>query len=320
MGVCSACGTRNLDSAKFCQECGGSLTNLGVKIGEERKVVSVLFVDLVGFTAHSHAADPEDVRAALSPYYRRLRREIERFGGTVEKFIGDAVVAVFGAPFVHEDDAERAVRAALRIAEVIGDLNDANSSFELAIRAAVNTGETVVALGDLPETGEGMVTGDVVNTASRLQGVAPVGGVVVGERTYRITRRAIDYRTLEPVRLKGKPEPVPVFHAVSARSRFGVDVEGSSSTPFVGRVHDLATLKSVFVRVLRDSFVQLVTLVGVPGIGKSRLISEFRTFVDDQQELLGVERDLQGSCGDPQFRLGRRGGAEAEGLHSGHHR
>ncbi len=283
---CARCGTSNPDSVKFCHECGASLAESQLALGEERKVVSVLFVDLVGFTARSHDADPEDIRAALSPYYRRLKREIERFGGTVEKFIGDAVAAVFGAPIVHEDDAERAVRAALRITEVIGDLNDSNSSFELAIRAAVNTGETVVSLNHRPEAGEGMVTGDIVNTASRLQAIAPVGGVVVGERTYRTTRRSIDYEALEPVTVKGKPEPVPVFRAVSARALFGIDVEEKPSTPFLGRDHDLDTLKSAFARTLRESSVQLVTVVGVPGIGKTRLLTEFRTFVDDQTELV----------------------------------
>lgn len=169
--------------------------------------MSVLFVDLVGFTARSHDADPEDVRAALRPYHSMLRREIERFGGNVEKFIGDAVMAVFGAPTAHENDAERAVRAALRIVQALATLNETIPGLDLSVRAAVNTGEGLVALTAHPETGEGFVTGDVVNTASRLQGVAPINGVAVGELTYRSTRATIRYEEAEPVALKGKPAP-----------------------------------------------------------------------------------------------------------------
>ena len=139
--------------------------------------MSVLFCDLVGFTAASEAADPEDVRARIRPYHARLRQEIERYGGTVEKFIGDAVMAVFGAPVAHEDDAERAVRAGLRILEAIEELNEADPALSLQVRIGINTGEAVVALGARPEEGEGIVTGDVVNTASRLQGAAPVDGI-----------------------------------------------------------------------------------------------------------------------------------------------
>src|SRR6266542_1463461 len=141
---------------------------------EERKVVSVLFADLVDFVRRGDQLDPEDLRALLAPYYARLRAELESFGGTVEKFIGDAVMAVFGAPVAHEDDAERAVRAGLRILEAIEELNEARPDSELAVRIGINTGEAVVALGTRPEEGEGIVTGDVVNTASRLEGVAPV--------------------------------------------------------------------------------------------------------------------------------------------------
>jgi class 3 adenylate cyclase len=137
--------------------------------GEERKVVSVLFVDLVGFTAASETVDPEDVRARLRPYHARVKQEIERFGGTVEKFIGDAVMAVFGAPVAHEDDPERAVNAALRLIAAIDELNETQPDLELSVRAAVNTGEAVVTLGARPAEGEAMVAGAVVNTAARLQ-------------------------------------------------------------------------------------------------------------------------------------------------------
>ena len=159
--------------------------------------------------ARAEGLDPEDVRATLSAYYAQLRAELERHGGTVEKFIGDAVMAVFGAPVAHEDDPERAVRAALAIRDSIGE--------ELQIRTAVNTGEALVALGAKPGEGDAMVAGDVVNTAARLQSAAPVNGILVGEGTYRATRHAIDYREAPPVEAKGKSEPVKVWEAVGAR-------------------------------------------------------------------------------------------------------
>jgi class 3 adenylate cyclase len=253
---------------------------------EERKFVSVLFVDLVGFTARSDQTDPEDVRATLRVYHDRLKREIERFGGTVEKFVGDAVMAVFGAPVAHEDDAERAVRAALRIAEAIEELNEERPGLDLAIRAAVNTGEAVVTLGARPEAGEGFVTGDVVNVASRLQAIAPVGGVVVGELTQRATRGVIEYEELEPVTVKGKEAALPVWRAIEARSRFGVDVEQRTGVPLIGRDHELNLLRELFGRVERDAAVQLVTVVGEPGVGKSRLVWEFQRVVDDLPDLV----------------------------------
>ena len=189
--------------------------------------MTILFTDLVGSTARAEGLDPEDVRATLSAYYAQLRAELERHGGTVEKFIGDAVMAVFGAPVAHEDDAERAVRAALAIRDSIGD--------ELQIRTAVNTGEALVALDAKPGEGDAMVAGDVVNTAARLQSAAPVNGILVGEGTYRATRDAIDYREAPAVEAKGKAEPVKVWEAVAARSRFGSDVEQRLRTPLVGR-------------------------------------------------------------------------------------
>ncbi len=189
-------------------------------------MVTILFTDLVGSTARAEGLDPEDVRATLSAYYAQLRAELERHGGTVEKFIGDAVMAIFGAPVAHEDDPERAVRAALAIRDSIGE--------ELELRTAVHTGEALVALGARSVEGEGMVSGDVVNTAARLQSAAPVNGILVGEGTYRATRHAIDYRDAPAVEAKGKAEPVKVWEAVSARSRFGSDVEQKLRTPLVG--------------------------------------------------------------------------------------
>ena len=208
---CPACGASNSVDARFCGTCGASLTEtitdeqLATELqGEERKVVSVLFADLVGSTAAADAADPEDIQARLRPYHARLRDEIEAFGGTVEKFIGDAVVGVFGAPTSHEDDPARAVRAAIQVVEAIEQLNEHDPGLALAVRVAVDTGDAVVSLGSSAERGEAIATGDVMNTASRLQQIAPIGGVVVGRRTFLATQEAFDYEALDAVTVKGK--------------------------------------------------------------------------------------------------------------------
>jgi class 3 adenylate cyclase/tetratricopeptide (TPR) repeat protein len=261
---------------------------------EERKVVTVLFCDLVDFTAASDAADPEDVRARLRPYHARLREEIERFGGTVEKFIGDAVMAVYGAPIAHEDDAERAVRSALRILEAIEEMNEADQGLGLQVRIGIATGEAVVTLGARPEAGEGIVAGDVVNTAARLQGAAPIGGIAVGEQTFRTTEALFEYEALEPVQLKGKAQPVPLWRARAARSRFGADLARSHATPIVGRELEQRLLQDAFQRSVREASPQLVTIVGEPGVGKSRIVSELFRYVDAVPEL--VVRWRQGRC------------------------
>jgi class 3 adenylate cyclase/tetratricopeptide (TPR) repeat protein len=238
---------------------------------EERKVVSVLFADLVGFTARADRADPEDVKALLRSYHGRAKQEIERLGGTVEKFVGDAVMGVFGAPQAHEDDAERAVRAALAVADAVNELNEPRPGDPLAVRVAVNTGEAVVDLAARPQEGEGMVAGDVVNAAARLQQVAPLGGVIVGELTYRATRDAIEYEAQEPALVKGKAEPLEIWLATGVRPA----EEGAPASPFIGRDEDLAVLERAFDRTQRERAIQLVTVVGEPGVGKSRLVREF---------------------------------------------
>ncbi len=246
---------------------------------EERKVVTVLFADLVGFTARSEQLDPEDVRGLLAPYHAHLRGELERFGGTVEKFIGDAVVALFGAPTAHEDDPERAVRAALAIRDWIAEEGN-----ELQLRIAVNTGEALIALGARTSEGEGLASGDVINTAARLQTAAPVNGILAGETTYRATKHVIDYREAEPVEAKGKAAPVPAWEALEARSRFGVDL-GDARAPLVGRERELDALRDALVRARSQRQLQLVTLAGVPGIGKSRLVYElFRSLEAEPEE------------------------------------
>jgi class 3 adenylate cyclase/tetratricopeptide (TPR) repeat protein len=310
---CGACGFENAPGARFCGSCGQALerrcpscgeavtpglafcTSCGARLEggatppaparEERKVVTVLFCDLVGFTSRAEQLDPEDVRRVLSPFYARLRAELERFGGTVEKFIGDAVMALFGAPVAHEDDPERAVRAALAIREAVAGLNEENPGLDLQVRIAVNTGEAMISLSARPSEGEGMAAGDVVNAAARMQSAAPVGGILVGETTYRATRQAIEYRDAEPIVAKGKAEPVPVWEAVAARWRFGVDVAQLGGSELVGRGEELDLLRDALNRARRERAAQLVTLVGEPGIGKSRLVYELFKHVDAEPDI-----------------------------------
>jgi class 3 adenylate cyclase/tetratricopeptide (TPR) repeat protein len=277
MPTCPACGQENPEGFRLCGMCGAALAEAPPPTGEERKRVSVLFVDLVGFTSRFDRGDPEDVRAVLYPYHAAARREIERFDGRVEKFVGDAVMAVFGAPVAHEDDAERAVRAALRVLDAVEDLE---------LRAAVATGEAVVTIRARPEAGEAIAAGDVVNTASRLQQVAPSGSLVVDEPTYRVTRKAIDYEQLSPVTVKGKAGPIPLWRALGARERAAVDAERALPTPFVGRQRELSLLQDVFRRTLEEPSVQLATVVGEPGVGKTRLVAEFHAFVEERPELV----------------------------------
>ena len=265
---CPSCGEMNAPDARFCSSCGARLEVSGGP-REERKLVSVLFVDLVGFTTRSDGADPEDVRDALRLYHADAKERIERYGGTLEKFIGDAVMAVFGAPVAHGDDAERAVRAALNVLEGIEELNR-DHGLELAARAAVNTGEAVVSIG--LSRGEALAMGDVVNTASRLQAAAPTGRVVVGADTYRATKQRIRYEGSQAVTAKGKADPVEAWLAVEPSMS---PAELSTTTrEIVGRDRELELLRSLWTRANSDRRPHLVTIVGPPGIGKSRLCHE----------------------------------------------
>ena len=236
---------------------------------------------MVGFTQRAEMLDPEDVRAMLSPYYARIRSELEQRGGTVEKFIGDAVVALFGAPLAREDDAERAVRAALGIRD---SLVDDETDFQ--IRIGITTGEVLVALGARPAEGEGMASGDVVNSAARLQTAAPANGIIVDGPTYRATNQAIDYREIAPVRAKGKAALIPAWEAVQARARFGVDVTRTVHTGLVGRTREIELLRAAVASTREKRSPQLVTLVGVPGIGKSRLVYELFRELEALPELI----------------------------------
>jgi class 3 adenylate cyclase/tetratricopeptide (TPR) repeat protein len=277
---CASCGEANAPEARFCSACGAPLGEAAPP-QEERKLVSVLFVDLVDSTARADKADPEDVREVLQAYHREAKQSIEQYGGVVEKFIGDAVMAVFGAPIAHGDDAERAVRAALRVLETIGRL-------ELAARAAVNTGDAIVSV-EHARIGGALATGDVVNTAARLQNAAPVGRVIVGAETYRATRQTIRYEPLDAVDAKGKAEPVEAWLAIEPSAAPADRPLGAA--PLVGRDRELELLQSVWSRTVAEQRPHLVTLVGPPGIGKSRLSREFTALITS-----GGGRVVRGRC------------------------
>jgi class 3 adenylate cyclase/tetratricopeptide (TPR) repeat protein len=282
---CPSCGAANPADARFCSSCGARL-EAAPEPHEERKLVSVLFVDLVGFTARSDRADPEDIREALQLYHGEAKRRIEQHGGVLEKFIGDAVMAVFGAPTAHGDDAERAVRAGLSVIEGIDELNREHK-LGLAARAAVNTGEAVVSLD--AATGDALATGDVVNVSSRLQSAAPEGRLIVGETTYRATRHAISYESLAPVDAKGKPEPVAAWLALEPAA---APAERTlTRTPLVGRSRELELMQTAWRRSLTELRPHLATVIGPPGIGKSRLCHEF-----SEQVVADGGRILRGRC------------------------
>ena len=264
--ACPRCGADTPEGARFCPNCGLDLSVAGPR--EERKFVSILFVDMVGSTEQADGADPEDVRERNQLYYDEVRGRIEMHGGTVEKYIGDAVLAVFGAPLASADDAERAVRASRSVLEGIDELNGRHPELDIAVRAAVGTGEAMVTIDATPE--DTLATGDIVNTASRLQNAAPTGGVIVDAETRRLTRHAFAYEELPPVVAKGKREPVPAWLV-------GKPVAGArpiSHTPLVGRDQELSLIRSAWQRAVRSSRPHLVTVLGPAGIGKTRLARE----------------------------------------------
>jgi class 3 adenylate cyclase/tetratricopeptide (TPR) repeat protein len=301
--ACAACGTPYEGSPKFCAECGNPLagqarpaaaqapaeapTQSPAAIGEpaawdaqaavaERKQVSVLFADLVGFTTMSESRDAEEVREQLTEYFSLATDVITRYGGTVEKFIGDAVMAVWGTPVAHEDDAERAVRAALELVSAVRSLGGGRD--EIALRAGVLTGEAAVTVG---ATNQGMVAGDLVNTASRLQSVAPPGTVLVGETTFRTAARAIVFEPVGEQDLKGKASPVPAYRAVRVvAQRGGIGRADQLEAPFLGRDVELRLIKDLFHATQRERRPRLVSIMGQGGIGKSRLTWEFLKYID----------------------------------------
>ncbi len=240
--VCSSCGTANPAGFRFCGACAAPLGGPAPS-REERKTVTILFADLAGFTSRSEALDPEDVRAFVVPYYDALSAEVTRHGGRVDRFLGDGIMALFGAPTAHEDDPERAVRAALRIVERVPALG-----LDLHVRIGINTGPVLFAAAD--GSRDDSVTGDAVNTAARLQAAAPVDGVVVGEATYRATSHLFRYAALDPIAAKGKAAPVRLWRPLAPISRPAGELR-AETTPFVGRGFELETLIRLFERLVR---------------------------------------------------------------------
>jgi class 3 adenylate cyclase/tetratricopeptide (TPR) repeat protein len=285
--ACPSCSTPYQDGQRFCAECGASLAAPAAEPSAaraapepvaERRLVSVLFADLVGFTARSEDQDPEEVRELLSRYFDTCRTLIARYGGTVEKFIGDAVMAVWGAPTTTEDDAERAVRAALELVQAVAALREEAGAAELRARAGVLTGEAAVTVG---AEGEGMVAGDLVNTASRIQGVAAPGSVYVGEATRRATERTVVYDDAGEHVLKGKSEPIELWRAVRVVAGARGSMRSSAlEAPFVGRDRELRLLKELFHAAAEERKAQLASVTGIAGIGKSRLSWEFEKYID----------------------------------------
>ena len=279
---CAVCGAQRIGNARFCGNCGTRFPDTATDDAAnetpapdadrtERRLVSVLFADMVGFTPFTEARDSEDVRDTLDRYFSVARGAVARHGGVIEKFIGDAVMAVWGAPVAREDDAERAVRAALELVEAVAALG-------VQARAGVLTGEAVVRVG---AEGEGMVVGDVVNTAARLQGAAEPGTVIVGEGTFRAASRAIAFEPVGELTLKGKAGPVSAWRATRVvAERGGRNRSEALEAPFVGRADELRLLKDLFHATERESRVRLVSVVGPAGIGKTRLARELGRYLD----------------------------------------
>ncbi|HEV8252259.1 MAG TPA: adenylate/guanylate cyclase domain-containing protein, partial [Candidatus Limnocylindria bacterium] len=283
-GPCAVCGTVNPASDRFCGECGSALDSApaartataGAEASAERRLVSVMFADLVGFTTLAEGRDAEETRDLLTRYFDVARGVIERHGGTVEKFIGDAVMAVWGAPSAHEDDAERAVRAAMEVVAAVPELGD--DAHPLQARAGVLTGEAAVTLGAV---NQGLVAGDMVNTASRLQSAAAPGTVLVGEATVHAAANAISFEPAGEQALKGKALAIPAWRAVAVVARRGGSGRAATlEPPFVGRDDELRLLKELFDATAREQKSRLVTVIGQAGIGKSRLAWEFEKYLD----------------------------------------
>ncbi len=260
MLVCASCGHENSDAARFCEACAAPLAGGSV---ERRKVVTVLFCDVVGSTALGESTDPEALRALLARYFERMKSIVEEHGGSVEKFIGDAVMAVFGVPAVHEDDALRACRAAVEMRAALPGLG-------IEGRIGLSTGEVVTG------TEERLATGDALNVAARLQQAARPGEVLLAEATLALVREAVDVEPLEPLLLKGKSEPLPAFRLLAARQAS----ERRHETVFVGRERELALLGEAWERVWAERRCELVTIVGDAGVGKSRLAAEALSLIE----------------------------------------
>jgi class 3 adenylate cyclase/tetratricopeptide (TPR) repeat protein len=283
--ICPSCGEDNPDKAKFCLECATALKGRVAPAQEARKTVTILFCDLVGSTSLGERLDSESLREVMDRYFAAMRGAIERHGGTVEKFIGDAVMAAFGLPRVHEDDALRAVRAADEMRYAVSALNtelERHWGVAVSNRIGVNTGEVVV--GD-PSSGQRLATGDAVNVAARLEQAAPSGGVLVGESTHRLVRDAVISEPVEPLTVKGKSQALAAFRLLQVKPA----VEGVSrrlDAPLVGRDEEMAALMEAFDRSIRPRRCEIVLLTGDAGVGKSRLIGETRAVLGQRARLV----------------------------------
>src|SRR6266498_1300898 len=265
MSLCAACGHELGPSARFCESCGTPVA--AAVASEQRKTVTVLFCDVTGSTALGESLDPERLRALLARYFERMKGIVERHGGTVEKFIGDAVMAVFGIPQAHEDDALRAVRAA-------AEMRDALPELGLQGRIGVTTGEVVTG------TEERLATGDAVNVAARLEQAAQPGEILIGDETYRLTRAAVEVEEVEPLQLKGKAEPVEAHRLLSLRAE-ALAIERHLEAAMVGRSDELDLLTRAYQRSIRERACHLFTILGSAGVGKSRLAAGFLASLGD---------------------------------------
>jgi predicted ATPase/class 3 adenylate cyclase len=282
--TCPKCGESNADAARFCQGCGNPLAppvEEEVVAGEVRKTASLVFCDLTGSTALGEKMDPEALRRIVTRYFNDMKQVLTSHGGTVEKFIGDAVMAVFGVPMIHEDDALRAVRAAVEMQQAIEDMNldlELEWGVGLKARIGVNTGEVIA--GD-PSAGHGFVSGDAVNVAARLEQAAPPGEVLIGEPTYRLVRDAVKVESVEPLELKGKSERVPAYKLVEVIPH-ALGTSRRLDSPLVGRERELTLLTETFDRAVGQGSCELITIFGAAGVGKSRLTAEFIASVEDR--------------------------------------
>jgi class 3 adenylate cyclase/tetratricopeptide (TPR) repeat protein len=292
MQTCPNCGEQNAEQAKFCQNCGTPLASKveeAVVPTEARKTVSLVFCDLTGSTALGEKMDPESLRRVITRYFNEMKQVLVRHGGTVEKFIGDAVMAAFGVPTVHEDDALRATRAAVEMQQAMEDMNlDLELEWGVGIKAriGVNTGEVIA---DDHTQGHGFVSGDAVNVAARLEQAAPPGEILIGEPTYRLVRDAVEVEEVEPLELKGKAERVPAYR-VTGVIPHALGVSRRLDSPLVGREHELELIKGAYDRAKAEGSCQLVTLFGPAGSGKSRVTAEFIHRLEEDV------RVLQGRC------------------------
>jgi class 3 adenylate cyclase/tetratricopeptide (TPR) repeat protein len=333
LGVCPNCGTVNPPMAKFCIECGTALLPKGnnghqqqpqdnqqtqplsnelLANPEERRLVTIMFADITGSTPLADRLDPEDMRAILTGYFNLMTEQIRKHDGTVEKYIGDAVMAVFGAPIAHEDDPDRALRAALDMQAALARFNQQRQIIDpeatrLQMRIGINTGEVAAPSNSQYSRRDFLITGDAVNVAARLQAAAAPDTILVGERTYLITREVFDFQPLPPLQLKGKAEPILAWTVLGLhRSTRGITqhprgIEGLDAR-FIGRELELQLMHATYDRVQKEQRPHLITLLGTPGIGKSRLVREF---IEQEQEKaksasstdhLLCPRVLQGRC------------------------